>query len=260
MLSDFMTRAVLAGVGVAVATGGLGCFVVWRRMAYFGDATAHASILGVAVALGFGISVTWGVLAVALLIAMTMLLLVRRGHTADTTLGVLAHSALALGLVAVTMVPHVRVDLNAFLFGDILTVTRDDLNLIWGGAVVINLLLAWRWQGLVAETLSPDLARAAGLRPDRDSLMLVVLIASVVAVSIKVVGALLITAMLIIPPATARQLARTPEQMAVLSVVIGALAAAGGLVLSLQFDTPMGPTLVCVAAAFFALSLLIPRR
>ncbi|MEY5036936.1 MAG: hypothetical protein RL472_42 [Pseudomonadota bacterium] len=254
MLDDFTTRALLAGLGLALATGPLGSFVVWRRMAYFGDATAHAAILGVAVALAFQLPLTLGVLGVALAMALTVSTLAAKGWAMDTTLGVLAHSALAFGLVAISFVPGVRTDLSAYLFGDILVVSRADLALIWGGAALVLALLVWRWQALLTATLSEELAHAAGLNPNRERLVLTVALALVVAVAIKVVGALLIAAMLIIPAAAARALSRTPEAMAALATGIGGLAAFLGLQLSLWQDTDAGPSIVAAAAMIFALA------
>ncbi len=260
MLDDFLVRAGLAGVGVALAAGPLGSFVVWRRMAYFGDATAHAAILGVALALALDLPIGLGTLAVALAMAVTVSTLATRGWAIDTTLGVLAHSALAFGLVAVSFVPGVRTDLSAWLFGDILAVSRADLGFIWGGAVLVVGLLVWRWQALLTTTLNEDLAHASGLNPARERMILTLALAVVVAVAIKVVGALLIAAMLIIPAAAARGLARTPESMAVLATIIGAISALGGVQLSLWQDTPAGPSVIVVAAALFALSALFGRR
>jgi len=254
VLDDFFLRALLAGLFVAVAAGMLGCFVVWRRMAYFGDATAHAAILGVALALAFSVSIFAGVLLVALAVAVIVSTLAGRGWAMDTTLGVLAHSSLAFGLVAVSFLPAVRVDLSAYLFGDILAVGRGDLAVIAVGAVLVVGLLAWRWSALLTATLSEDLAHAAGIRPARERLVLTLALALVVAVSLKVVGALLIAAMLIIPAATARTFARGPEAMAGLAAGIGAVAVAGGLGLSLHLDTPAGPSIVALAAVAFALS------
>ena len=252
MLDDFLVRAGLAGVGLALATGPLGAFVVWRRMAYFGDATAHAAILGVALALATDLPVVLGTLAVALAMAVTVSTLAARGWVMDTTLGVLAHGALAIGLVAVSFLPEVRSDLSSWLFGDILAVSRIDLVNIWGGAAAVIGLLAWRWQALLTATLNEDLAVAAGLRPDRERLILTLALALTVAVAIKVVGALLIAAMLIIPAAAARGLSRNPEVMAMLAAGIGCGAALGGLGLSLWQDTPAGPSIIVVAVTIFA--------
>jgi zinc transport system permease protein len=259
MFDDFLLRAALAGVGVTLATGPLGAFVVWRRMAYFGDATAHAAILGVALSLGFGVSVYVGTLAVALAMAVTVASLAGRGHAMDTTLGVLAHSALAVGLVAASFLTGVRVDLSAWLFGDILAVSRTDLAVVWGGAALVLALLIWRWQALLTTTLNEDLAVAAGHDPRRERLVLVLALALVVAVAIKIVGSLLIAALLIVPAATARQFARTPEEMAVGASIAGALAVLIGLVASLQFDTPAGPSIVTGAAFLFAAGLVLRR-
>jgi zinc transport system permease protein len=252
MLDDFMTRATLAGVGVALAAAPLGCFVVWRRMAYFGDATAHAAILGVALSLALEMSIFPGALAVALLMALTVTLLAGRGYAMDTLLGVLAHSALAFGLVAVSFLSGIRIDLMAYLFGDILAVSRSDILVIWGGAALVVGLIAWRWSPLLTATLNEELAYASGLDPKREQLILTLALAITVAVAIKVVGVLLIAAMLIIPAAAARGLARTPEAMAAIAAVIGAVCAVAGLQGAYLFDTPAGPSIVCVAALVFA--------
>jgi zinc transport system permease protein len=251
MLDDFLIRALLAGLGVALAASPLGCFVIWRRMAYFSDATAHAAILGVALSLALGISVTAGVLAMALAVALALAALTGRGHAADTGLAVIAHAGLALGLVAVAFLPGVRIDLMAYLFGDILAVSAADLAVVWTGAVLVLGLVIWRWQAMLMSTLSPDLAFASGIHPRRESLVLTIALAMLVAVSIKVVGALLIGALLIVPAAAARPLVRTPEAMAIAAAAISAAAVAAGLLASLHFDTPAGPSIVTAAATAF---------
>ena len=252
-----MIRAALAGLGVALAAAPLGCFVVWRRMAYFGDATAHAAILGVALSLGFGISVFVGALVVALIMASIVSSLSGRGFAMDTLLGVLAHSALAFGLVAVSFLPGARLDLMSYLFGDILAVGKGDLAIIWGGAALVIALLVWRWQALLTATLNPDLAQASGINPKREQLVLTLALAMVVAVAIKVVGVLLIAALLIIPAAAARPLVRTPEHMAIVAAIIASIATLGGLRAAFALDTPPGPTIVCGAAIVFGLTNLI---
>lgn len=260
MLDDFLVRAALGGIGLSLATGPLGSFVVWRRMAYFGDATAHAAILGVAFALATELPIGFGTLFVALAMAATVSTLSAKGWAMDTTLGVLAHAALAVGLVAVSFIPSVRVDLSSYLFGDILAVSRMDLAYIWGGAVLVLLLLAWRWQALLTATVSADLAHAAGINPDRERLALTLALAVVVAVALKVVGALLIAAMLIIPAAAARGLTRNPEGMAVAATLIGAAATLAGLWGSLHWDTPAGPSIIVAATLAFVVSAGAARR
>ncbi|WP_390913498.1 metal ABC transporter permease [Pseudosulfitobacter sp. SM2401] len=257
MLDDFMVRAALAGVGVAAAAAPLGCFVVWRRMAYFGDATAHAALLGVALALAFDGPIMLGVLAISLLVAIMVSTLSGRGLAEDTLLGVLAHTMLALGLLAVSLMSGVRMDLMAYLIGDILAVSKSDVALIWAGAAGVIGLLIWRWQALLSVTLSPDLATASGINARREQLILTLALAVVVAVAIKVVGALLISALLIIPAAAARPLARTPETMALLAACIGVFSALGGLNAAFRWDTQTGPTIVSIAAAVFVLTTLV---
>ncbi|MGS4946289.1 metal ABC transporter permease [Meridianimarinicoccus sp. RP-17] len=261
MLDDFLVRSALAGLGVALAAGPLGCFIVWRRMAYFGDATAHAALLGVALALVLSVSIFAGVLVVALALAFSVTGLSARGYPIDTALGVFAHGGLAVGLVVVSLLPGARVDLMGLLLGDILAVGKGDLAVIWGGAALVTGLLAWRWSALLTATLNADLAEASGIHAPRETLLLTVALAIVVAVALKVVGALLISAMLIVPAATVRPLARSPEAMAMLAASTGAVAALGGIALSYQADTPTGPTIVALATAMFAVvSVLTGRR
>jgi len=251
MLDDFLVRATLAGLAIGLAAGPLGCFVVWRRMAYFGDAVAHAAILGVALALLLDMNVTIGILAVALLTGLAVLQLSGRTLAADAILGVLAHSALAVGLVAISLISGPRISIDAYLFGDILTTQPADVMFVWGGAIGIIALLVWRWQALLTSTMNPDLARASGLNPKAENWILTLCLALVVAVAIKIVGALLIAALLVIPAAGARYLAKTPEAMALSAAGIAAASVLLGLWGSFTFDTPSGPSIVCAAATLF---------
>jgi zinc transport system permease protein len=254
VIDEFLLRAGLAGIGAALAAGPLGCFVVWRRMAYFGDATSHAAVLGVALALAVEIPVFAGVLILALGMAGAVSAATGRSYAADTLLGVAAHASLAGGLVALAFLPDVRVDLMGYLFGDILSVSWTDAAAIWGGAGAVLALLAWRWDALLTATLSPELAAAEGRDPGRERLVLMLALALLVAAALKVVGALLITSLLIIPAAAARALARSPEGMAAGAAGLGALSAAGGLWGSWRWDSPAGPSIVLAAVAALALT------
>ena len=257
MLDDFMVRATLAGIGVALAAAPLGCFVVWRRMAYFGEATAHAALLGVSLSLMFEFSVFLGAIFVSLLMASLVTLTQGRSLFLDTLLGVVGHMSLATGLVVVSFISGVRIELMAYLIGDILSVSKSDLLLIWIGLVIVLVLLFWRWSALLLCTLNEDLATSSGLNPKRESYALTIGLAIVVAVGIKVVGVLLIISMLIIPAASARSLVSTPEKMALFASVIGVLSAVLGLNASYVFDTPTGPTIVCVASIIFIITLVL---
>ncbi|WBU60791.1 metal ABC transporter permease [Paracoccus albus] len=259
MFDDFLIRAVLAGLGVVLAAGPLGCFVVWRRMAYFGDATAHAAILGVALSIAIGGPVYIGTLLVALAMGWLVAHLAGRGEAIDTALGVLAHGALAFGLIAASFVPGLRTDLNSWLFGDILMVQPVDLLWVWGGAGLVVGLLYLRWNRMITATVNEELAMASGVSPDRERLILTLAMAVTVAVSIRVVGALLVSALLVIPAASARGFARGPEQMAILSTVIGAGAVVLGLATSLYADTPAGPSIIGAATVVFLVGLVFRR-
>ena len=257
MLDDFMVRAALAGMGVALAAAPLGCFVVWRRMAYFGESTAHSALLGVSLSLMFEFSVFLGAIFVSLLMALLVTLAQGRSLFLDTLLGVAGHMSLATGLVVVSFISGVRIELMAYLIGDILAVSKTDVLLIWIGLVIVLTLIFWRWSALLLCTLNEDLAASSGLNPRRESYALTIGLAIVVAVGIKVVGVLLIISMLIIPAASARSLVSTPEKMAVFASLIGMLSAILGLNASYVFDTPTGPSIVCVASLIFIITLVL---
>ncbi|SES93686.1 metal ABC transporter permease [Oceanicella actignis] len=252
-LDDFMARAALAGIGLSLAAGPLGCLVVWRRMAYFGDAVSHAAVLGVALSLLSGAAPMAGVLVMALLMAALVAAGPERLLAMDAMLGVASHAALALGLVAVTLLEGVRVDLMGYLFGDILAVSRADLVAIWAASALAAAVLAARWRRMLLATLSEDLAAAEGVSPRVEKWWLALALALLTAAAIKVVGALLITALLIMPAAAARTLARSPETMALGAAAAGVAATLGGLRASWLWDAPAGPAVVTTAAAILAL-------
>ena len=251
-MPDFVLYALVAGIGVAVVMGATGVFVVWRRMAYFGDTLAHSALLGVAIGFLAGINVN---------IAIGMVYLRSQRQLAeDTLLGILAHSSLALGLVSVSFVSALRIDLMTYLFGDILAVTPADIAWVYGGGTVALGVLAWLWKDLVAITVHEDLARTEGVNVLRTQIAFMTLFALVIAMAMKIVGILLVTALLIIPAAAARRFSRTPEQMAELAAVAGAMAVALGLQGSLLWDLPSGPAIVVAAALIYVVSIAVPLR
>lgn len=248
----FVWRALAAGLGVAVVAAPLGCFVVWRRMAYFGDTLSHSALMGVALGVVAGVDPMLGVLLAALASGVLLVALQRFGEFAgDTILGILAHSTLALGVVVLSLVESVRVDLFAYLFGDILAVLEADLAWIAGGAALVLAALVTLWRPLLSITVHPDLAQVEGVPVLAVRLAFVLLLAIVVAVAMRIVGILLITSLLVIPPATARRLARTPVQMAFIATGAAAVAVLVGLAASLGWDLPAGPAMVVAAAVLF---------
>ncbi|WP_417516136.1 zinc ABC transporter permease subunit ZnuB [Minwuia sp.] len=261
MMDDFLIRALAAGIGTALVAGPLGCFVIWRRMAYFGDTMAHAALLGVALSLLLQVNLTLAVFVVAGLSSLMLFGLERRRTLPiDALLGILAHSTLALGLVLVALMDWVRVDLLSYLFGDILAVGISDIAVIWGGGALVLILLAVIWRSLLAGTVSEELAEAEGLRPARARIGFMLAMALTIAIAMKVVGILLITSLLIIPAATARRFATTPEQMAVFAALTGVVAVIAGLGGSFAWDTPSGPSIVVAALIAFLLSLIVRRE
>lgn len=260
MSDGFLLRALLAGVGLTLATGPLGCFVVWRRMAYFGETLAHASLLGVGLGLLLGIDLTLGVVAATVAVAVALLALrSQRELATDTLLGILSHGALAAGIVVASLLTWVRFDLMSLLFGDILTVSTKDILWVWLGGVAVMAGVAYLWRDLLALTVHEELAAAEGVKARKVEVGFVLLIAFLIAVAMKIVGILLITALLIIPAAAARRMVRSPEAMALVASLIGMVAVVAGLVLSASLDSPSGPSIVLMAAALFVLTLALPK-
>lgn len=260
-MDEFLARALAGGVALALVAGPFGCFVVWRRMAYFGDTLAHAALLGVVLGALLDLDFTLGIAALSLAVAVTVGFLQRRRDLAsDTLLGILSHGALATGLVVLALMQDARVNVMGWLLGDILSLDWGEVAVLWGGGAVLLAALASVWRALVAMTVNEDLAAVEGFAVERARLTLLVLVALVVAAAMKVVGILLVTALLVIPAATARRFARTPEQMAVLAAAAGAAAVALGLAGSWRFDTPSGPSVVVAALVLFALSQTVRAR
>jgi zinc transport system permease protein len=261
VFDDFLLRALVGGFGVALIAGPFGSFVVWRRLAYFGETLAHSAVLGIAFGFLLQIDLTLGILVTCQVLALLLFLSQRQRLLAsDTLLGILSHGSLSVGLVVLAFMEGIRVDLVAYLFGDILAIGMSDLGWIFGGGGLAIAGLLWLWRPLLAITIHEDLARVEGVAVDRTNWLFMALMALTVAVMMKVVGLLLVVSLLIIPAATARRFASNPEFMAVLASMIGCLAVAGGLYGSFTWDTPAGPSVVVAASILFAVSLILPKR
>ena len=256
MFDDFFIRALFAGLGVAFVTGPLGCFVVWRRLSYFGDTLAHSALLGVTIAFSLQLNIALSVFVISSLIALILIQLQKKTNLpGDALLGLLAHSSLAVGLVVIGFLTFIRFDVMGLLFGDILAVTIDDLYIIWIGGALILLVLKLIWKSLFASTVNYELAEAEGLNPDRAKAVFTILMAAIIAISIKMVGLLLITGMLIIPAAMARNISTSPQGMVIYSILGGLLSVIIGLFSSLEFNTPSGPSIIAASLLLFILSL-----
>jgi len=260
IVDDFLLYGVLGGIGVAVVAGPLGCFAVWRRMAYFGDSLAHAALLGVAGGFLLSVDVTIAIAVTCLVFAVGLVALQQQHRIAtDTLLGILSHAALAAGLVALGLMETLRVDLLGYLIGDILAVAPRDIAIIYIGGAVVLVILCTIWRPLLAYTVHEELAHAEGVPVTRVRLTFTLLLAIVIAISMKIIGILLITSLLIIPAATARRFAATPERMAVMAAFLGAIAVVAGLLASLRWDTPAGPSVVVAAFLLFLASIAVQR-
>ena len=257
MFDDFFIRALVAGIGIAFVAGPLGCFVVWRRLSYFGDTLAHSALLGVTIAYSLEFNIAVSIFLISSVIALILIKLQKETNLpSDALLGLLAHSSLAVGLVVIGFLTFIRFDIMGLLFGDILAVNKKDLMTIWVGGALILLVLRLIWRALFASTVNYELAQAEGLNPDRAKAVFTILLAAIIAISIKLVGVLLITGMLIIPTAMARNLSDNPKKMVIFSIIGGLLAVLIGLFSSLEFNTPSGPSIIVAALALFIISLL----
>jgi len=252
MPDDLVVRGLVAGLGVAAIAAPIGCFVVWRRMAYFGDTLAHSGLLGVALAFSLNIDMTLGVIAVAVVVALVLAgFNLRRFLPVDTLLGILSHTALAAGLIAASALADVRFDLMSLLFGDILAVSNTDFLWIFAGGAAALLAFGWLWRPLLALSVHEEIALSEGVPVKWVRAGFLVLIAFVVAIAMKIVGVLLITALLVIPAAAARPFARSPEAMAVLAFCAAGIALMIGLAGAVWFDAPAGPAIVIAMTGLF---------
>lgn len=254
---ELLLPSLLAGLAVALVSGPMGAFVVWRRMAFFGDTLAHGALLGAALALALDVNLYLAVVVACLSIALALTgLQQQRQITGDTLLGIVAHTTLALGVISLSVQQSVQVDLMAYLFGDLLAVTWNDVLALWAGAALIIALVVWQWRALLSITVNEELAQVEGVPVAFTRLLLMLLLALLIAGAIRTVGVLLITSLLVIPAAGARRLSSTPEQMAMRASVLGLLSVTLGMTMSWYADTPVGPSIVVAAAALFVLTLL----
>ncbi|OTQ59641.1 zinc ABC transporter permease subunit ZnuB [Gilliamella sp. A7] len=257
---ELLLPSLLAGLSLTCLTGPLGTFVVWRRMSYFGDTLSHAALLGVAFGFLLNINLFYAIILVTLILAIGLLWLdSQKQLPVDTLLGILAHSALSLGLVVISLMNNIRIDLMGYLFGDLLSITMFDVYQIIICVVIIGLLLVWRWNHFLFITVSEELAFSHGINVPITKFILTILLALTIGIAMKFVGALIITALLIIPAATAKYYAKNPESMAIIAILIGMCSIIGGILFSLVYDTPTGPSVVLSNTCLFFISLFISK-
>ena len=254
-MDEIIWRAILASLAVAIVAGPVGCFIVWRRMAFFGHAVSHAALLGVAIGLALGINLMLGVVATGLAVALLLVgLETRRILATDTLIGILGHASLAAGLIALAYMPQVRMDLMSYLFGDVLAISAMHLKVMGGVAFVALGIMAVIWKPLLSITVHTDLARVEGVPTFLVRVAYMLTVALVIAAGMQIVGVLLTISLLIIPAAAARPLAKDPIIMAVLATLIAILACGAGLIASFAFDAPAGPAIVIAASLIFVLT------
>ncbi len=253
-MSDFLIHALLASLGVALLAGPIGCLMIFKRVACLGDTLAHGAIFGVSLGLLTGIDPTI-TLAGVTIAWVTMLWYLNKDQTVstDTAMAFLTHSALAVSIVLFAFVPLGAPNLMEAFIGNILTVGRADLWLIFGMDIVFGVLIALFWKKWILIAVHPDLAAASHIRVQSLRILFLMMVGLFIAFSIKMMGALLVPAFLIIPALAARSFAKTPEQMAFMATGIAILSAVTGLFASDKWDTPTGPMMVCAALGIYAI-------
>ncbi|UAJ64896.1 zinc ABC transporter permease subunit ZnuB [Candidatus Schneideria nysicola] len=262
-MMDLLLPSWLVGVLLACAAGPLGSFIVWQKMSYFGDALAHTSLLGGVCGILLNVNPFYTIIIISILLALGLIWLESYPQLSiDTILGIMAHSALSLGLIISSLMKDygIKIDLLSYLFGDLLIVTKEDIYILSIIVFIVLFLIIWKWRALLSITISSELPHVDGIRLKQIKLLLVIIISLIIGIATKFVGALLITSLLIIPAATARRFSKSPEQMAILSIITGICSVTGGLVFSARYDTPAGPSIVFCASLLFLLSLFIKSR
>lgn len=235
-------------------TAPLGGLAVWKRMGYFGDAASHATLLGVAIALGLNIDPIWGGLIVAIFIGLYLGGINEQLQSADATLGVLAHGGLAGALIISSYMGNDHDDLEHYLFGDVMSITMTDFIAVFTIVLISSAVLYWRWNRMLVSTLNAELASAQGINPKLEMRIFIILLAIGVAISTKAVGALMVGALLVIPSLTARKLSSTPEKMIIISLLLTWISSIIGLFLAIKFNLMSGPAIVFVSFLLFIIS------
>ena len=260
-MDDFIYRAIIASIGVSLIAGSLGCFVIWKRLSYFSDSISHSALLGVALGLATGLGINLGLVIVGGLFAVLIVMLQQKEFwSSDAVLGIFSHLSLSLGIVVLGIIGNQNTDYFAYLFGDILSITSKDLYWIFSVLIVVVTILVFNWKKLLLLTLNEELAKAEGINKLYYDLLFMFLIALAVSVSVQIVGVLLITSLLIIPPAISRVISNSPVMMILASMVVSIFSVLLGLYLSIDFDLATGPTIVITLGALFFIAQFLPKK
>mgnify|MGYP001220322045 FL=1 len=260
-MDDFIYRAIIASIGVSLIAGSLGCFVIWKRLSYFSDSISHSALLGVALGLATGLGINLGLVIVGGLFAVLIVVLQQKEFwSSDAVLGIFSHLSLSLGIVVLGIIGNQNTDYFAYLFGDILSITSKDLYWIFSVLIVVVTILVFNWKKLLLLTLNEELAKAEGINKLYYDLLFMFLIALAVSVSVQIVGVLLITSLLIIPPAISRVISNSPVMMILASMIVSIFSVLLGLYLSIDFDLATGPTIVITLGALFFIAQFLPKK
>jgi len=259
-MDEFIIYAILAGIAVAISLCPLGCIILWRRLPYLGDAIAHSAIFGIVLGLLFGINITLSIVLTSITFSL-LLTMLRRKLEHNITVVIFSYSFLALGLFLLPfVVSNAQIDIFSYLFGDILLVDDHEIYITTACAILVLIWIYFRWKKLLLMAINEDLAVVEGINPYRLDLEFMLITACVIGISIKIIGVLLMAAIIIIPAAAARNISRTPVQMLLFSVMFGILSILIGIGGSYWFDSPSGPSIVLASTLLFLTSLFLRTK
>lgn len=254
---EFMRNALLAGVMVSVACGLIGTLVVLNRIVFLSGGIAHAAYGGVGIAFYLGIDPTIGAVVFSLISSIAMGLVQRKTRQrADTLIGVMWALGMALGVVFANLTPGYKPDLMSYLFGSILAVSRFDIWLMLAVALLMIVLVAVLYNGFLAISFDETFARIRGLPVDFLYMLMIVMIGLTVVVSMRVVGLILVIALLSIPPAIAAMFSNSMWRIMLLSISLSILFTVIGLIFSYTWNLTSGATIILVAAAAYLLTFI----
>lgn len=255
----FIIKAFIGGLGISILTSIVGCFVLWKKMAYLGDSLSHSVLLGITLSVIFNIDILLGSFIFAIIFAFILFSFMDK-FDISTILGIIAHSGIAVSVLILSFIKNIRVDLMGYLFGDILTITRTEIYLIFSLIILVSIWLSFNWKKFILTAISNDLAKSEGINTRLLDLQMILLMSLIIVASVKIVGVLLVTAMLLIPAACARNFANTPVQMIFIAIIFGSIFVCLGLFSSLKADTPSGPAIIVIGLLSFLISFIFKKE
>lgn len=254
---DFFINSLIAVITISLVTGALGSFMIWQRLSYLGDSLSHSSLLGIALALMFKVSLPISIMLIAIMFAILLSLNFNKLYSADTILNIVTNVVLSLSLILMSFLPSSNNSIVDSLFGDILTLNCSDIMLVLLTSIVVTLIVVFRWNHWLMISINQDFAMVEKININLVRLEFLVTLAIFIAISAQLIGILLIAAFLLIPAASARLISKTPMQMVLIATVFSLISGISGLILSAGFDLLTGPAIILASAVYLICAYFI---